>query len=297
MRHAIGLTTIIALSVGVMAWAQQTSKESDVLKDCVKVYKTIGKSELSMELHFPEGHKASDRAPAIVFFFGGGWNGGTRAQFQPHCEYLAGRGMVAATADYRTRSSAGTSPKECVKDGKSAVRWLRAHAGELGINPHRLAAGGGSAGGHVAAATATLSDYNEEGEDTSVSCVPDALVLFNPVIDNGPGGYGYDRVKDYWQSFSPMHNLSEHTPPTLVMFGTKDHLVPVKTAEAYAAKMKELGGRCELRLYEGRGHGFFNATRSKKDYALTVIEMDRFLASLGYLKGEPTLKAPDDAKQ
>lgn len=293
--YMFGWLAAIALSAGGAVAVDQASKESAVLKDCVQVYKTVSGIELSIELHFPQGHTASDARPAIVFFFGGGWNGGTRAQFRPHCEYLASRGMVAAAADYRTKSSAGTSPKECVRDGKSAMRWLRAHAGELGIDPNRLAAGGGSAGGHVAAAVATLSDDNEEGEDTAVSCVPSALVLFNPVFDNGPGGYGHDRVKDYWESFSPMHNLSKQTPPTLVMLGTNDRLVPVKTAEAYAAKMSELGVRCDLKLYEGQPHGFFNVAH-KRNYAVTVIDMDKFLVSLGYLKGEPTMQAPDDAK-
>ena len=163
------------------------------------LYKTVGDVKLSLHVFEPEGHKPSDKRPAIVFFFGGGWVGGSPGQFYPHCHYLASRGMWAAAAEYRVKNQHGTTPVECVKDGKSAVRYIRVHANELGVDPEKLAAGGGSAGGHVAAATATVTAFDEEGKDASVSAVPQALVLFNPVYDNGPDGYGHDRVKDYWK--------------------------------------------------------------------------------------------------
>lgn len=167
-------------------------------------------------------------------------------------------------------------------DGKSAVRWIRAHAKELGIDPNQLAAGGGSAGGHVAATTGTVAGLNEKGEDTTVSCIPNALVLFNPVYDNSPKGYGNDRVKGYWKEISPMHNISQTTPPTIVFLGTKDKLIPVATAKEYQKRMKMVGVQSDLHLYDGQPHGFFNKTKFKE----TVIEMDKFLVSLGFLKGE-----------
>lgn len=256
------------------------------------VYKTVGDVELSLHVFEPAGHRADDKTPAIVFFFGGGWVGGTPGQFYPHCAYLASRGMVAASAEYRVKKAHGTSPYECVKDGKSAVRYMRAHAQELGIDPDHLAAGGGSAGGHVAAATATVRDFDEEGEDTSVSGVPNALVLFNPVYDNGPGGYGHDRVREHWQAFSPMHNIRQGIPPAIVFLGTKDKLIPVATGEAFRDKMREVGARSELVLFEDQPHGFFNHGRGdNSNYLQTVEAMDRFLESLGFLTGEPTISA------
>ena len=261
------------------AWANE-KPDRDV------VYKTIGDSKLSLFIFNPDGHKATDKRPAIVFFFGGGWNGGTPSQFYPQSRYLASRGMVAICADYRTKKSAGTDPRKCVQDGKSAIRWIRSHAKELGIDPNKLAAGGGSAGGHVAATTGTDTKFDEPDEDTSVSCRPNALVLFNPVYDNGPKGYGHDRVKDYWKNFSPMHNLTKETPPTIVFLGTKDKLIPVATAESYQKKMKDLGVRSDLHLYKDQPHGFFN----KAKYYETVLETDRFLTELGFLKGKPTLQ-------
>lgn len=255
------------------------------------VYKTVGDTKLALHVFEPEGHKPSDKRPGIVFFFGGGWVGGSPSQFYPHCAYLASRGMWAAAAEYRVKSRDKTTPQECVKDGKSAVRYIRSHAAELGIDPQKLAAGGGSAGGHVAAATASVRDFNEQGEDTSVSAVPNALVLFNPVYDNGPeGGWGHATVRDYWQKISPAHNIREGMPPAIVFLGTNDKLIPVATAKRFQESMKKVGSRSELMLFDGEGHGFFNQGKGDgSSYRKTVAAMDRFLASLGYLQGEPTI--------
>jgi dipeptidyl aminopeptidase/acylaminoacyl peptidase len=93
-------------------------------------------------------------------------------------------------------------------------------------------------------------------------------------------------VKEYWETFSPMHNIDKDTPPTVIFIGTKDDLIPVSTAEKYKQRMEEAGGRCDLHLYEDQPHGFFNAAR----YYETLLEADKFLCSLGYLHGEPTLQ-------
>ena len=254
-----------------------------------EVYKTIGDVELWLYRFEPAGHRASDARPAIVFFFGGGWNGGTPTQFEKQARYLATRGMVAAVADYRVKSRHGTTPFACVADGKGAVRWLRVHAERLGIDPVRVAAGGGSAGGHVAAAAGVVPGLEEAGADVKVSSRPDALVLFNPVFDNGPDGWGHGRVEERWREISPLHNIRAGAPPTLVLLGDQDKLVPVATAEEYGARMEAVGSRCDLEVYADQGHGFFNKSRSPEHYVLTVGAMDRFLASLGWLEGAPTL--------
>ena len=252
-------------------------------------YKKTAEGELYLHVFQPEKGRQRNR-PAAVFFFGGGWNGGTPGQFTEHASYLASRGMVGIVADYRVKSRQGTTPFECVKDGKSAIRWVRAHAGELGIDPDRIAAGGGSAGGHVAAATATVPGLEEEGEDRSIRCQPNALLLFNPVYDNGPEGYGHERVKERYKEISPIDNIHKGTPPAIVFLGTDDKLIPVATAEKYKKLMEEAGSRSDLHLYEGQPHGFFNRRKSEEHFLKTVTEMDRFLESLGYLKGEPTIK-------
>ena len=127
----------------------------DALEPVKRLYKKVDGHELYIHCFFPDGHDSkTQRKPAIVFFFGGGWVGGTPTQFYPQCEYLAKRGMVAMSAEYRVASRHKTTPLECVKDGKSALRWIRKNSNKLGIDPKRIGAGGGSAGGDVAAAVA-----------------------------------------------------------------------------------------------------------------------------------------------
>ena len=128
-------------------------------------------------------------------------------------------------------------------------------------------------------------------DDKTISARPNALVLFNPVYDNGPKGYGYNRVKDRYKEISPMHNINKGMPPAIVFLGTKDKLIPVDTAKAFQAKMRKVESRSELMLFDGAAHGFFNFGRGDSSaYRKTVQAMDVFLASLGYLKGKPTIK-------
>ena len=265
--------------------------------DAKVVYKTTPQGPLKLHVFRPTDWRAGDRRPALVFFFGGGWIGGTPTQFYPQARYLADRGMVACCAEYRVRSRHGTRPAECVRDGNSAVRYLRRHAAELGIDPDRIAAGGGSAGGQVAAATALCDGFDEPAEDAAVSSDPNALVLYNPVVHNGPGGWGHDRVKDHWRQISPLHNVDADAPPTILFLGTADRLIPATVAQEYGRRMEDAGRRCELKFYTGRGHGFFNRRDGKPnpDHDLTTAQTHRFLASLEYLEPDDSLpEGPGD---
>ncbi|WP_236980429.1 alpha/beta hydrolase [Membranihabitans maritimus] len=255
-------------------------------QDLTKVYKKFDTTELSMDIYLPEDYKDGNNYPAMVFFFGGGWHGGNVNHFQPHAEYFSSRGIVCFAADYRVKSRQGTSPFESLKDAKSAIRYVRENAKEYKIDPSRIIASGGSAGGHLAAATAFVEKYNEEGDNMAISCVPNVLVLFNPVIDNGPGGYGYERIGDDYKAFSPLHNIREGAPPTILFLGTKDKLIPVETVKYYKKVMERVGSRCDLFLYQNEPHGFFNYSHPD-NYISTVREADKFLNSLGYLEGAP----------
>ena len=284
------LPALILAALVSTSSAQKKKTVPDVAgASATEVYKTASDWDLKLWIFNPEGHKAEDKRPAIVFFFGGGWNGGTPTQFEQHARYLASRGMVAAVADYRVKSRQGTSPFECVADGKSAVRFLRKNAGRLGIDPDRIAAGGGSAGGHVAATSGIVPGLDEKGEDTAVSSESNALVLFNPVYDNGPKGYGNNRLGDRWKEISPAHNIKKGCPPAIVFLGDGDSLIPVATAESFKEKMEEIGAKSVLHVFEGQAHGFFNQGKGGAEIFLkTLAQMDAFLVEIGYLEGEST---------
>lgn len=226
---------------------------------------------------------------AMVFFFCGGWNNGTINQFEPQAKYFSKRGITCFLVDYRVKNRQHTSPFESLKDAKSALRYIRKHAAEFQIDTSRIVAAGGSAGGHLAAASALVDGYNEDSDDLAISCKPNALVLFNPVIDNGPGGYGYDRIGEEYKNFSPLHNIRTGAPPTILFLGTSDQLIPVETAKYYQVVMNQVKSTCELRLYEGQGHGFFNYSNFEY-YKETLYESDRFLQKLGFLNAVPFIE-------
>lgn len=267
-----------------------------------ETYKTVGDVKLDLTIQLPEGWKPTDKRPAIVFFFGGGWTGGTPTQFENHCRYLASRGMVAMAADYRVKSRQNVQPIACVADAKSAIRWVRANAAKLGIDPDRIAAGGGSAGGHLAAAVATLPGLDDPADDKSVSCVPAALVLFNPALVLAPvegvDSKGFEarataeRFGCEPKEISPIHHVKAGIAPTIIFHGKADTTVPYASAELFTAKMKAAGNRCELVGAEGQPHGYFNFGRNESKYAFeTLLAADKFLTSLGWLKDEPTVAA------
>ena len=259
------------------------------------VYKKVDGRELKAYVVTPPGWKQTDQRPAIVFYFGGGWVKGSPSQFNEQSQYLASRGMVSIEVEYRLLDSATTEPPVvCVRDAKSAMRWVRGHTGELGIDPKRIASSGGSAGGHLAAFVGIVDGLDDPQDDLSVSARSNAMVLFNPVFDNGPSGWGYKRVGSRYKEFSPFHNVSAAAPPAIVFVGSEDNLVPVTTVEAFKAAMEKAGVRCETRVYEGQAHGFFNSRRTGGKYCYeTLLAADKFLASLGWLSGPPTLKAPE----
>ncbi len=253
------------------------------------LYKQVDSTSLYMHVTYPPSMNNAKPLPAMVFFFGGGWVGGTTGHFDPHAKYFSERGLICFRVDYRVKSRQGTSPFESLKDAKSAIRFIREHAEDLHVDPQRIVASGGSAGGHLAAATALVTSFNEGSDQLSYSSVPNALVLFNPVIDNGPGGYGYERVGEAYLDFSPLHNIREGAPPTILFLGTEDLLIPVETARYYKTVMEKVGSRCDLSLFEGEGHGFFNYGNIE-NYKKTVSEANRFLISLGYLTEEPVIE-------
>jgi len=302
------------------SWPPQIEGESHV-------YKHASETDLRLwVLHARQVEPSDHPVPAIVFFFGGGWNSGSPTQFLPQAKHLQSRGMTAILVDYRVASRHGVKPGKCVEDAKSAVRWVRTRAKQLRIDPDRICAAGGSAGGHLAACTALLPDYDATDENEAVSSAPNALALFNPVLVLAPiegleiegkqdfrFGALRDRLGVDPEPLSPIHHIRADLPPAIIFHGEADTTVPISTARGFAKRMLAAGNRCELKTYPDAPHGFFNfresatskkgksntangkarsQTRNREWYEDTLKQLDQFLVSLNWIKpASPETKA------
>lgn len=236
---------------------------------------------LDLNLTIVPSVNSQSKSPAIVFFFGGGWKAGSTKQFKPHAEYFAQRGLTGILVDYRVSSRHGTTPFDAVEDAQDAIKFIIEHADNLGIDKNNLVVSGGSAGGHLALMSSFWAQESVQK--------PAALVLFNPVIDTGPEGYGYERLGDHYKEISPVDNILEDSPPMIVFLGTDDKLIDVGQAEYFCPKVEQRQGRCHLKLFEDQWHGFFNY-RHTENFIKTVREADRFLNQQQILTGTPTIK-------
>lgn len=308
MRHLVIWFVLVLLIVTVVIGMQIFQPGSGTPNaythrpaDQTVMYRSTPQRDLELHLYSPLGHERTIDAsapapritlgrPAVVFFHGGGWISGKPGQFRTHATELSGLGLVVIEAEYRTQETDGTTPQDALDDALHAMAWVRANAESLGLDPTRIAAGGGSAGGHLAAACATVPDEKlaERAPDLPASPRPDALILFNPVLDTGPNrdlSYGHERVGDDYAWFSPTHNVRQGLPPTLIMSGTADHLTPPAVMQNFFDAITAQGTDAELHLYDGQGHGFFNAQPGKE--AMHRATLDRtlaFLRNLGWIE-------------
>ena len=284
--------------LGTAAWAVQHGANvlgaEAMVRQATHVYKVAGDAELTAHAFTPADAGRGESRPAVVMFHGGGWHRGGPEWCYPECRYFAARGLVAIAIEYRLAGGEGT-PLESMADAKSAIRWVRAHAEELGVDPDRVAAGGCSSGGHLAAAAATLESFDEPREDAEISSVPNALLLWYPAVDV---------ARDPWfarllgngaevADCSPASNVRAGAPPAIVFQGDADDLTPIRGAKLFADEAAAAGNRCDLHIYPGRAHLF---TDDPRDYADTMQRADRFLVSLGFLEGEPDLAAIEESR-
>ncbi|MDF1860391.1 MAG: CocE/NonD family hydrolase [Verrucomicrobiales bacterium] len=250
-----------------------------------RIYKKIDGRELEMHLFHPEGHDpARDRRPAFLFIHGGGWAGGEPLRFYSFARHFADLGMVTASIQYRLwdRSGKGNTVFDCVKDGRSAVRYLRENAAALGIDPDKIAISGGSAGGHVAVSAALFDEVNESTDNLEISCRPDLMVLLNPVIDTSDAGYGKVRIGERWKELSPVHHVKSGLPPTIIFHPTGDQVVPYLGSKQFHEASLKLGNESELVDYEGGWHGYF--IFDLKLYDALISRTENFLRSKTFLE-------------
>lgn len=279
------------------AWAELApNADTEIEGTAQYTYRDVEDRSLSIFVTRPANQSESVKAPAIIFFHGGGWTGGKPGQFTDHARYFSKRGIVCFQVQYRLlpKKKNTQSPFNCIQDARAAIRWVREHADQFGIDSAKIASAGGSAGGHLAACLGTaVADQSElfqdSKDDSQINVRSNAMLLFNPVYDNSPkDGWGTKRVGDEFQKYSPAQNIDATTPPTIVFLGDSDALIPVDVAKRFQQKMQALNTESRLTIFPGMPHGFFNKGKyDNKPFHQTLQEADQFLIDLGWLSGEP----------
>ncbi len=264
------------------------------------IYKVIGDTALRLHIFSPAGHTADANAPAAVFFYGGGFVMGDIRRFQTQATHLALNGMVTVLVDYRVTCRHDSTIMDSVSDAKSAMRWVRGHADELGIDPSRIAAVGSSAGGMMVAATALVPGFDDPRDD-DIDARPNALVLYNPGLDTGSPrskatltSLQGEAVANRGNEFSPLNHLEKgQLPPTIIFQGTADELTPFPIAREFCSRANALDFQCQLVSYAGAPHGFTEVWMGLENASLgtktecwqqdTSRRTDAFLVGLGWL--------------
>jgi acetyl esterase/lipase len=208
------------------------------------------------------------KAPGLIFIHGGGWKSGAREDYHVYTIWFAQHGYVSATIGYRLSKEARFPA--AVEDAKCAVRWMRAEADKLGVDPEKIAVIGGSAGGHLAMMvgyTANDRTFEGTGGHEGVSSAVAAVVeLYGPFDFETPEGksaklvkdflgyQSYDEAPEVWKSASPATYLNAGDPPTLILHGTIDEIVPISQGEMLDERLAELSIPHRFLRLEGWPH-------------------------------------------
>lgn len=221
----------------------------------------------------PKGWAASDKRPVLVWFFGGGFVRGTPDKSIGWARAAAKLGLVGVAVDYRVRERfPNVPPAEVVADGRRGVRWLQDHATELGIDPTKIAVGGGSAGGGMALWTALSAVPPASSADESPLYKPAALILMCPVSDTTPEtGYGASRFGDLAYKVSAAQQLDPQMPPVLLMHGDADTTVPYKQSVRLAELLTSTGNTVEFITVPGGEHSFASDTPEWREKSRSLM--------------------------
>lgn len=290
MKFSAIALLMCALTVGpVMAEAGTVpAKQND---PHVIVYREVGGQPLHMHVFQPERNDASEPVAAILLFHGGGWMWGKVDWTDAAACRFAELGMVAISIEYRL-SNDQLTPVDALADTRAAFRWARKHATDLNIDPDRIAGYGVSAGGHLVAAAATITDRKET--DHELRATPDLLLLWSPALDVANDGWFRKLMKGNGtpSDYSPAEHAGTGTPPTCIVHGRKDTLTPLAGVMKYAKRVKKSGGICQLNIYENVGHLLTRNLENQEDdfdpdpekRADGIEKLNRFLRQQGYIR-------------
>lgn len=285
---------LVPLLGGLVASAPAESPKAVAPVWKEKVYKQVDGQSLRAFVFPAVAGPNTGAHPAIAFFHGGGWVFGRPQEFFGACERFAGKGFTTISFEYRLSRNAdgtypkpGVSPVESVKDARSAIRWMRANAAVLHLDPHRLVVAGQSAGGQLALAT-VLIDLNESTDDLSVSAEPNALLLYSsnvntlePWVDMLLG----DRSAAFIFAISPYHHIRKKMPPAIEFRGLEDNQVLPYIVDMFKRRMDEFGNTFEVVSYPGRKHYLGEGNEKYANYFDEEImeRTDVFLRQHGFM--------------
>ena len=250
------------------------------------VYKETAQGPLLLEIFQTDSHSKKPQ-PCFVGIHGGGWIFGDPSDVYPYIDWATRHGMTGISIQYRLSDPKNNlSVFDCVKDVRSAVRYIRAHARELYIDPDKIILCGSSAGGHLALAAALFDKINDEQDMLSISSIPNAIILLSAVVDTSPDGFGSEKIGKCWQELSPLHNIRPGLPPTLILHGDADRTVPVQGVKALHELMRQNNNDSILHLEKHQGHVYMQ--KHEKFYLPTLSQMETFLQRRGFIFHAPS---------
>ena len=258
------------------------------------VYATYGSRELHLDLFLPKIGEGP--FPAVVYIHGGAWRFGSRVAFRRQAAHMATKGFVGACIEYRLSGEAKFPA--AVHDSKAAVRWLRANSAKYNVNPDKIGAAGGSAGGYLVAILGTthkVAALEGNGGSAGLSSRVQAVALFNPVTDfvrmakepgeTEPGnksihqllGATFSENPKLWARASPITYVDQDSAPTLFLHGTKDPYWQYHQSVDMMERLRAVGVHAEIFTAEGAVHAFFNRPPW---YQPTLERMEEFFTKI-----------------
>lgn len=285
--------TFLLLQI-LFVWNLHAQSGNEEVVHSRRIYKTVDTLELMAHVFYKPSALEKKGKTGLAFFHGGGWAFGKPEEFFGACKRYASMGFVAVSFQYRLvpekgpKSATDNTPIDCVVDARSALRWLREHAEELGVDPDKIVAGGQSVGGQLAWATAMFEEHNDPRDNLATSAKPNAVISWSGTVNTVTPWCDFmlGKERDKIWSISPIHHLKAGLPPAIAFHGTKDEQVDFWTVAFFARDTKALGNYFELHKYEGRTHYLGKpdpkyATLFDDDILLTT---DDFLKKFGFIE-------------